>query len=255
MSKTVLAAQLYTLRDFTKTPADIAKTLKKVRAMGYEAVQTSALGPIEPKELRRVSDGEGLTICATHVGFEALRDDTQAQIDYHKAIGCENAAIGGLPEEYRKDAAGFSRFAREGTEVGKRLAKAGMTFSYHNHSHEFEKFSGRLAMDIMFGESDPKYLKAELDTYWVQHGGADPAAWIKKLSDRIVLLHLKDMAMRGREQLFAEIGEGNLNWPAILKAAKDAKVRWYIVEQDKCQRDPFESMAISLRNLQAMGLR
>jgi sugar phosphate isomerase/epimerase len=59
-----------------------------------------------------------------------------------------------------------------------------------------------------------------------------------------------------REQRFAEIGEGNLNWPRIMAAAADAGVEWYLVEQDRCyDRDPFESLAISYRNLQAMGLR
>ena len=60
--------------------------------------------------------------------------------------------------------------------------------------------------------------------------------------------------MRGREQLMAEVGEGNLNWPAILEACKAAGVEWYIIEQDVCQRDPLESLGISLRNVRAMGL-
>jgi sugar phosphate isomerase/epimerase len=253
MPDSVIAAQLYTVREFTKTPADIASTMKKVKAIGYDVVQTSGLGPIEAEELRKIVDGEGLTICATHVGYESLRDDVETQIDYHKTIGCDNVAIGGLPGDYRSTE-GFARFAKEGTEIGRKLADAGLTFSYHNHSHEFEKFDGRLAMDIIYEDSDPRYLKAELDTYWVQHGGGDSVAWIDKLSDRIVLLHLKDMAIRERKQVFAEIGEGNLNWDAILKAAKAAGTQWYIVEQDTCQRDPFESLKISLENLKAMGL-
>ncbi len=253
MPDSVLAAQLYTVREFTKTPADIAQTMKKVKAMGYDAVQTSALGPIGAEELRKVVDGEGLTICATHVSHEALRDDVESQIEYHKTIGCENVAIGGVPGDYRTGE-GYARFAKEGTEIGRKLAAAGLTFSYHNHSHEFTKFDGRLGMDIIYQDSDPQYLLAELDTYWVQHGGGDPAAWIDKLSDRIVLLHLKDMVVHDHKQIFAEIGEGNLNWDAILKAARAAGTKWYIVEQDTCQRDPFESLEISLENLKAMGL-
>jgi sugar phosphate isomerase/epimerase len=58
-----------------------------------------------------------------------------------------------------------------------------------------------------------------------------------------------------REQRFAEIGEGNLNWPAIMEAARKGGVEWYLVEQDRSyDRDPFESLAISYRNLKAMGL-
>jgi len=60
--------------------------------------------------------------------------------------------------------------------------------------------------------------------------------------------------MKGREQLFSEVGEGNMNWPSILEACREAGTRWYIVEQDRCQRDPFESLAISFRNLGEMGL-
>ena len=55
-------------------------------------------------------------------------------------------------------------------------------------------------------------FNSELDTYWIQHGGGDPAAWIRKLKGRADIIHLKDMAMDGRTQLFAEVGEGNLNW-------------------------------------------
>lgn len=255
MSKSVIAAQLFTLREFTRTPAEIAVTVKKLREIGYEAAQASALGPIEPKELRSIVVGEGLVICATHVDFERLRDDTASMIEEHQILGCEHAAIGSMPVEYRESAEGFARFAREAEAVGRKLADAGMTFSYHNHNFEFERFDGRPAMDIIFGESDPRYVKAELDTYWVQAGGGDPAAWIDRLHNRIVLLHLKDMAMKGREPMFAEIGEGNLNWPEILKAARSAEVKWYIVEQDRCLRDPFESLKISLDNLRAMGLR
>jgi len=253
MSDTCLAAQLYTVREFTKTPADIAATMKKVRRIGYEAVQLSALGPIEPRELRKVCDGEGIQVCATHVPYEHLRDEPAAAAEEHKILGCENAAVGGLPQPYR-NAEGFAKFAREASEVARKLAEYGLTFSYHNHSFELEKFGDRTGLQILYEDSAPGFFKAELDTYWVQHGGADPIAWIRKVSGRIVLLHLKDMTMRGHEQIMAEIGEGNLNWPGILEAAREAGVRWYIVEQDTCQRDPFESLAISFRNLKEMGL-
>lgn len=255
MSGSVLAAQLYTVRDFTKTPEDIAATFKKVREIGYEAVQNSALGPIDPGELRKIADGEGVNICATHESFERLRDDTDGVIEEHRILGCEHTAVGGAPQQARESAQGFADFAREAEDVGRKLAAAGITFSYHNHSMEFQKFDGRLVMDMLFGETDPKYFKSELDTYWVQHGGGDPAAWIDRLHDRIVLLHLKDMVAVGNNPTYAEIGEGNLDWARILEAARRAAVQWYIVEQDTCRGDPFESLKISLENLRAMGLK
>jgi sugar phosphate isomerase/epimerase len=135
------------------------------------------------------------------------------------------------------------------------MKERGLTFGYHNHSFELEKFDGRTGLEILYSESDPAAFTAEIDTYWIQHGGGDPAWWIRGVAGRSPLVHLKDMTMRGSQQLMAEVGEGNLNWPAILEACRAAGVLWYIVEQDTCQRDPFESLGISLRNLQAMGLR
>ena len=253
MAASQLAAQLYTVRDFTNTPADIATTMKKVKQLGYDAVQCSALGVIDAHELKRIVDGEGLTICATHTDYERMRNEPQAVIDEHNLWGCKHAAIGGLPQEYR-NAEGYARFAKDASKVGKRLAEGGLTFSYHNHSFELERFNGRTGLELLYEESDPKYFNSELDTYWIQHGGGDPAAWIRKLKGRADIIHLKDMAMDGHTQLFAEVGEGNLNWPAILDACKEAGVEWYIIEQDTCQRDPFESLGISLRNLKEMGL-
>ena len=253
MAASQLAAQLYTVRDFTNTPAEIATTMKKVKQLGYDAVQCSALGAIDAHELKRIVDGEGLTICATHTDYDRMRDEPQAVIDEHNLWGCKHAAIGGLPEEYR-NAEGYARFAKEASAVAKRLAEGGLAFSYHNHSFELERFNGRTGLDILYEDSNPQYFKSELDTYWIQHGGGDPAAWIRKLKGRADIVHLKDMAMDGRTQLFAEVGEGNLNWPAILDACKEAGVEWYIVEQDTCQRDPFESLGISLRNLKEMGV-
>ena len=68
------------------------------------------------------------------------------------------------------------------------------------------------------------------------------------------IVHLKDMAIKDGQQVFAEVGEGNLEWPEILQACREAGVEWYLVEQDTCQRDPFESLEISLRNLHRLGL-
>jgi sugar phosphate isomerase/epimerase len=160
-----------------------------------------------------------------------------------------------MPREYRDGGLdAFKRFAQEATEIGKALAEAGLTFSYHNHSFEFVRFGDRTGLDVIYEESDPEYLQAEIDTYWVQHGGGDPIAWIRKMKDRMPVIHFKDMVIYEGEQTMAEIGEGNLNWPGILEACKDANVEWYAIEQDRCMGDPFDSLRISYDNLRGMGV-
>jgi len=254
MAGSVIAAQLYTVRDFCKTPADIAATLGKVAEIGYEAVQLSGLGEMDPAALRKVCDDNGLKICATHIGYQMMADDPQAVLDLHATYGCPYAGIGGLPQEYRGSGEGFARFAKEASATARTLADGGLKFVYHNHNFELERFGDRTGLQILYEDSDPEVFLSEIDTFWVQAGGGSPAAWIRKLKGRAPCVHLKDMAMKGRDQLFAEVGEGNLDWPDILAACREAGTEWYIVEQDRCQRDPFESLAISLRNLKAMGL-
>jgi sugar phosphate isomerase/epimerase len=107
----------------------------------------------------------------------------------------------------------------------------------------------------MIENSCGKCFKNELDLYWVQHGGGSPVAWINKLGSRAPLTHWKDMAITpDMKQFFTEVGEGNLDWQGILAACIANNVEYYIVEQDVCPGDTLESVAISFKNMKAMGI-
>jgi len=255
MSETMLAVQLYTVREATSTAEGLTEAMKKISRMGYGGVQLwTDMIPMSAQEFKRIADGEGLAVCATHLGYDRLRDEPEAVIEEHLIWDCLYPGIGGMPKEYRSTE-GFASFAREASEVGRRLAAGGLkAVVYHNHSFEMEKFDGRTGLEILLAESDPQFFLHEIDTYWIQHGGGDPAAWIRRFKGRLPRVHLKDMANRGGQQLMAEVGEGNLNWPEIIAACREAGTSCYIVEQDTCERDPFESLAISLRNMKEMGL-
>ena len=248
-----IGAQLYTLRDFLRTTDDIRATLKKVRELGYTTVQLSGHGAGTPQEIARFAGEAEVAIVATHISYERIRDDVEAVVAEHRLWNCRHVGIGGMPADYR-NAGGFARFAAEASRVARPLIDAGLTFSYHNHSFELERFGGRTGLEILAAESDPEVFSFELDTYWIQHGGGNPVSWLRRLNGRMHLVHLKDMAMSGSRQLFAEVGEGNLEWGPILDACREAGIEHFLVEQDQCLRDPFESLEISLKNLRAMGL-
>src|SRR5438128_1499676 len=142
MSASQIGAQLWTLRDFTKTPADIAKTLARVKKIGYDAIQISAFGPIDPKELAKILKGEGLTVAATHVSLSRMENETATVIEEHHLWGCGYMALG---EFYKNDLViqDWVDFAEQYSAVAKRFTGSGIALGYHNHSHELARFDGK----------------------------------------------------------------------------------------------------------------
>ncbi len=248
-----IAAQLYTVRDFTQTPAGIEKSLRKVKEIGYDAVQISGFGPIDPHKLKNLLAEIGLEVCATHISFERLKNDLDSVIKEHKLWACKYLGLGIMPEEYRDSAQGIRKFIQEITPIARKIKDNGLQFIYHNHNVEFAKYGDQTGMDILLEESEPEVFDFEIDTYWIQAGGADPVEWIKKVANRMNVVHFKDMTVDGWDPVMAEVGEGNLNWQRITTACKENEVEWACVEQDICPGDPFDSLEISLNNLKKMG--
>jgi sugar phosphate isomerase/epimerase len=256
---TRLAAQLYTLRDFCKTPDDIAKSMKKVAAIGYKAVQASALGPIEPKELRKILDDNGLECCATHKSLDAMLKETDAVIEEHRTLGCKYTALGGFfPKPQEMTEANWSKFIDDFNKAATKFEGSGVRLGYHNHHHEFASLGGpgsKTIWQLLVDKLRPDIF-LEVDTYWVQHGGGDPAAWIEKLAGRVPCVHLKDMGIGlDKAHQMRSVGGGNMNFDRILSTCKSAGVQWHIVEQDNCNGlDPFDCLKSSLEWLKAKGL-
>jgi sugar phosphate isomerase/epimerase len=248
----MIAAELYTLRDHLRDADAIAAGLERVREIGYEGVELAGLGPIEAADLARLLRGAGLAASSAHVRWERLRDEMDAVIEDCRTWACDHLAVPVLPPEYR-DVHGYSRFGAEAAEVASRLAAGGIQLSYHNHSFELERFGSQSGLELLFGASGP-ILGAQLDTYWIQHGGGSPAGWIRRLRGQLPSVHLKDMVVIDGEPAMAEIGEGNLDWADVLHACTEAGTGLLIVEQDVCRRDPFESLAISRRYLAVLGV-
>jgi sugar phosphate isomerase/epimerase len=253
-----IAVQLYTLRDHLATPEAIASTLHRVRSIGYAGVELACLGPIAPSELAKLLREEGLSVCGAHEWCDDIFNKTDEMIERMNIIGCRRVVYpwGGNISFSEPDK--LSVFCQQLNEVGARMAAAGIELGYHNHALEFVRPAGQTVtgLEFLYNGTRPDCLKAELDTYWVQAGGANPVTWIRKMAGRLPVLHLKDYAI-GPDQnpRVAEVGLGNLEWAEILEAAATAGCEWYVVEQDVCPGDPFVSIETSLRYLREQFVR
>lgn len=257
MAKPILGAQMYTVHKLTQTNEGFLDSLKKIRDIGYTTVQVSGIGAeVDPEVVAVGLEETGLRCAITHMSWDLFLKDIKTVIAKHKMWKCEHTAIGGLFTPDYQGLAGLDKFLGELPPVLKQLKAEGLDFSFHNHSHELIRMeNGQTWLEALYKRTDPSDLKAEIDTYWIQHGGADPARWVERYGRRMPVLHIKDMKITSeRVQRYAPIGEGNLNWERIFKAAEETGIQYAMVEQDDCYgEDPFDCLARSFKNCKAMG--
>ena len=254
MNITQVAAQLYTLRDYLKTPADIADSLKKVRQLGYQAVQLSGMGPIEETELNRILAGEGLVCCATHEDSNQILNETPRVIERLQKLNCRFTAYPYPAGINFTTLPSVLAFAAKLDAAGRLMRKAGQVLTYHNHATELTSVEGKTALEWIYEKTRRQNLQGEIDTFWIQNGGGNSVAWCKRLKRRLPLIHLKDYTVIDNKPSFAPVGHGNLDMPGIVKAAEAAGCEWFIVEQDNCYgADPFEALGKSFRYLETLA--
>ncbi len=246
-----LGVQLYTVRK--QAESDLPGTLKTIRKIGYDEVETYWNVYSHPAaELRKMIEDAGLRVPSGHFDYEGL----EAKFDYANELGLEYIVCPMLPVKMWGAADDFRKAAEQLNKWGAEAKARGMTFGFHNHNYEFRRFGKETGFDILTKRTDPKLVKLEMDCYWITQAGYNPVEMLQKYGERIRMLHLKDRK-RGFEpsqeldqkaQHFTEIGNGSLDFKSIIKKAQELGVTHYFVEQDESERDPLESIAISYRN-------
>lgn len=249
------------MRMYTQNERDFAFTVKKIADMGYKTVQISAIGKeIAPRRVKEICDDNGLKIVLTHSDVNRILYDTDRLIEEHERMGCSYIGIGAMPEKYQA-AEWIDHFTEDFSGPAEKIAAAGKLLMYHNHNFEFQKINvpgeekPQRIIEYLMKSFPADRLGFTLDTYWVAAAGGDVTAWIEKLADRIPCVHLKDMAVQGFAQQMAPVMEGNLNFPAILKALEKTSCKYLLVEQDTCIGSPFDCLKKSYDNLAAAGYR
>ena len=244
-----IALQLYTVRG--NLSSDFEGTLKKVKEMGYDGVEFAGLFGKTAKEVKAMCDSLGLIPVSAHVPFLSMMYEPSI-LKIYAEIGCEYVVIPYLTEEYRPGQEKFKEVIEGAKVLGQKAKSFGLKLAYHNHDFEFEKIGDEYALDILYKTVSASLLQTQIDTCWVNVGGENPAAYIRKYAGRVELVHLKDFAGCKSENMYALIGidenqkkdsmgefefrplgAGVQNFPEILSAAEEAGTKWVIVEQDK----------------------
>jgi sugar phosphate isomerase/epimerase len=254
-----LGLQLYSLRaDFAK---DVPGSLKKTREFGFELVELAGTYNLAPEKFKEMLAANGLKPIAGHFPYERYRDDVEGVARDAKALGLKYAGIAWIPHNGPFDEKTCREAIALFNRAGEALARHGIKFFYHQHGYEFAPCGDGTLMDLLIKETDPRHVAFEMDIFWVQFPGQDPARWLEKYGKRWELVHLKDMKkglktgdLSGGTDVANDvaIGTGQMDMPAILRAARKAGVKYYFIEDES--PSVTEQLPVSLKYLKEVRL-
>ena len=257
--------QVYTVREFIGTQEGYEQSLRKIREIGYDSVQTYGW-KVPDAEHKAFLEELGLTTESVGGDYEEMLRDPAAikkAIETAHFYGTDLVSVGTLPvppaASYAREA--YLEYAAGVNKIGAELKKEGVHLLYHSHALEFFSLGGgENGFDLLFNETDPK-RSGTASTRTGCSRRQNPAEYILKAKGRVPIVHFKDYKIVGGadpiEQVckaFGEVGEGNLDWPKIIEACRATEVRACIVEQDICPRDPFDCLKTSYDNMVKFGL-
>lgn len=221
---------VYTVRG--PAARDFERTLAAVAEIGYRDLDMYIYeGRKPPKETRAILDRVGLTCRSARVATPALYRAWERSLDAAVTLGARWITLANVPWEERTIWRDWEELFEVFRRVGEQARRRGLNFCYHNHDFELQPVDGRIPLDAMLTATSTDDLKLQMDVYWMSKGGRDPVKEITRLGPRVASLHLKDMDATPARGI-TTVGNGSIDFTAILRAARDAGVTDFFVEED-----------------------
>lgn len=233
-----VGVQAYSFRNYF--PKDIPGTLDRIQAMGITEIEGGA-GRIPPEEYKKMCDERGISIPSTGSSFNELAEDPMAIVETAKKLGSKFVMCAWIPHDRGNfSLADAQKAIAVFNTAGKVLADNGLTFCYHAHGYEFQPYGDGTLLDYIIENTDPKYVSFEMDIFWIQFGGGDPVALLKKYGKRWKLMHLKDMEKGIEKNLTGgtnveynvPLGTGQLDMRNILIEGRKIGIAHYFIEDE-----------------------
>lgn len=237
--KVPLGFASYTFRNQWKN--GVPQALDLIQQMGFTEYEGGAPQGVSPEDFKKMLSDRGITIPSTGTGFEQLESDPQDVADKAKALGAKYVMVAWIPHklgEFNKENA--DRAIKAFNEGGKVLRENGLTFKYHVHGYEFQPYGNGTLFDYLVENTDPNYVSLQMDVMWTHFGGGDPVALLKKYNKRWVSLHLKDFRKGAPKDMTGltgpendvHLGEGELDFPGILREANKIGIKHMFIEDE-----------------------
>ncbi len=272
MTNLPIGLQLYSVRDDMQK--DFAGTLRKIKEMGYDAVEFAGIFDNSASQVKALCEEIGLIPVSAHVGLPLMAADIESEVKTYAQIGCKFIVIPWSDATNLPGGADYDKFLADIKKYAAIMREYGIKLCYHNHDFEFEKIDGKNKLDILYADTDPADLQTQIDTCWARVGGEDPAEYVKKYAGRAPTVHIKDYfgsksanmydLIDGGEVEAGEesdvsfelrpVGHGVQDVASIIAAAETAGAGFVIVEQDNPSLDktPLECAKMSIDYIRSL---
>jgi len=244
-----IGLQLYSIKELLQN--DFFGTIEKVAKIGYDGVEFAGFFNTSAKELKKVLDSNNIVTCGSHTGIDLLINDLDNVIQYNLEIENPYIICPGLPKDMTSSAEAWKKTAELFNNIGAKCKENDIQFGYHNHAHEFNMFEGQYAYDILAENTISNLVCLEIDTFWVEYAGLKSVDFMNKYSNRLPLLHIKEMKSLS-EKKNTEIGKGIMDFKEIVNLGKKYGTEWYIVEQEYFEIPQLQSIEDSLTYLKTL---
>lgn len=231
------ALQLYSIKEIAEQ--DFYHAIHIAKQVGYDGVEFAGFYGKEAIETKKYLDDLDILPAGSHVGLSAVVDKFSETMEYNATISNKYIVVPYISEQFHNED-GIKQIAEYLNIASDNAKKYGIKLGYHNHAFEFSIVeNGKRLFDIL-AENTQEDIVLEIDMFWAVKGGVDPVEYCKKYSNRLDLLHFKDITSDGFD---TEVGKGIVDFPAILKVSD--KIDWCVMEQEKFDMPMEKSIAIS----------
>jgi sugar phosphate isomerase/epimerase len=220
---------------------DMATTLDSLKALKVYDMEFSSLFGKKATEIRKLLDERGMYCSSIGVSYQDALTKSDEVAANAKTLGAKFVRVAWIPHDgpFTKELA--DKTIADFSIIGKKFKENyGLEFCYHNHGFEFAPYEAGTFFDYIAKNTDPKFVNFEMDILWTFFPGIDPAKLLEKYPNRFKLMHVKDLKKGVVGNLSGgtssendvALGTGQLDLPAIMKAAKKAKIQHYYIEDE-----------------------
>jgi sugar phosphate isomerase/epimerase len=233
-----IGVQAYTYRD--SWGKGVTQVLDTLRALGITEIEGPNPKNISEEGFKILAKQRGITIPSIGVDYNLVKAQPDSVVALAKAFGAKYVMVAWIPHGKTFTIDDAKKAVEDFNREGKILKEGGITLCYHTHGYEFGPYGDGTLFDYIVQHTDPRYVSFEMDVMWTFHGGGDPAKLLLKYPDRWKLLHLKDIKIGVANDLTGgtptinnvALGTGQIDYPAVLKAAKKIGIKHYFIEDE-----------------------